>query len=51
MVILSSPVSLWRTFLSMLDEKGALDFQEAFIDGGFVPAKKGPLLALPSVEC
>jgi hypothetical protein len=35
----------------MLDEKGALDLQEAFIDGGFVPAKKGPLLALPSVEC
>jgi hypothetical protein len=37
---------IWRKFLSMLDEKGALDWQKAFIDGGFVPAKKGdPLLA------
>jgi hypothetical protein len=34
----------------MLDEKGVLNLQEAFVDGGFVPAKKGPLLALPNVE-
>jgi hypothetical protein len=25
----------------MLDEKGALDWQEAFIDGSFASAKKG----------
>jgi hypothetical protein len=42
--------SLWRTFLSMLYEKEAVDLQEAFIDDGFVPAKKEPLLVLPSVE-
>jgi hypothetical protein len=35
----------------MLDEKRALDLQEAFIGGGSVPAKKGPLLAPPNVEC
>ncbi|MEN8244223.1 MAG: hypothetical protein ABFS43_04920 [Thermodesulfobacteriota bacterium] len=34
----------------MLDEKGALDWQETFIDGNFAPAKKGGLLlALPNV--
>ena len=42
-------LDVWRKFLSMLDEKGALDWQEAFIDGSFAPAKKGgPLLALPN---
>jgi hypothetical protein len=30
-------------FLSLLDEKGLLDWQEAFIDGSFAPAKKGAL--------
>jgi hypothetical protein len=31
----------------MLDEKGASDWQKAFIDVSFAPAKKGgPLLAL-----
>jgi transposase len=41
-------LDVWRKFLSMLDEKGALDWQEAFIDGSFAPAKKGgPLLGLP----
>jgi hypothetical protein len=35
----------------MLDEKGALDLQAAFIDGGFVPVKKRPLLALPNGKC
>jgi hypothetical protein len=41
-------LDVWRKFLSMLDEKGALDWQEAFIDGSFAPAKKGgPLLDLP----
>ena len=42
-------LDVWRKFLSMLDERGALDWQEAFIDGSFAPAKKrGPLWALPS---
>jgi len=42
-------LDVWRKFLSILDEKGVLDWQEAFIDGGFAPAKKGgPLLALPN---
>jgi hypothetical protein len=41
-------LDVWRKFLSMLDENGALDWQEAFIDGSFAPAKKGgPLLGLP----
>ncbi len=41
-------LDVWRKFLFMLDEKGALDWQEAFIDGSFAPAKKGgPLLGLP----
>jgi hypothetical protein len=34
-------LDVWRKFLSMLDEKGALDWEEAFIDGSFTPAKKG----------
>jgi hypothetical protein len=34
-------LDVWRKFLSMLDEKGALDWQEVFIDGSFAPAKKG----------
>ena len=35
---------IWRTFLSELDEKGALDWQESFIDGSFAPAKKGAVV-------
>ena len=31
----------WRAFLSDLDEKGQLDWSEAFVDGSFAPAKKG----------
>ena len=31
----------WRAFLSELDEKGQLDWSEAFVDGSFAPAKKG----------
>jgi transposase len=31
----------WRAFQSELDEKGQLDWSEAFVDGGFAPAKKG----------
>ncbi|MDJ0915812.1 MAG: IS5 family transposase [Desulfobacterales bacterium] len=36
-------LDVWRKFLSMLDEKGLLDWEEAFIDGSFAPAKKGAL--------
>jgi hypothetical protein len=36
---------------SLLDEKGVADLQAAFIGGGFVPAEKGPLLGIRSVEC
>lgn len=32
---------LWRTFLSTLDAQGKLDWSQAFLDGSFVPAKKG----------
>ena len=34
---------VWRTFLAELDEAGVLDWQEAFADGSFAPAKKGGL--------
>jgi transposase len=33
-------LDVWRKFLSMLDEKGVLDWEEAIIDGSFAPAKK-----------
>ena len=36
-------LDVWRKFLSMLDAKGLLDWEEAFIDGSFAPAKKGAL--------
>ena len=32
---------IWRAFLSELDEKGILDWEEAFVDATFIPAKKG----------
>jgi len=32
---------LWRAFLSELDQRGKLDWQESFLDGSFAPAKKG----------
>jgi transposase len=34
---------LWRTFLRELDEQGRLDWSQAFLDGSFVPAKKGAM--------
>jgi len=34
-------LQVWRTFLAELDEKGQLDWSEAFVDGSFAPAKKG----------
>jgi transposase len=40
---------LWRAFLSELDQRGKLDWQDSFLDGSFAPAKKGaPALAKPS---
>ena len=40
---------LWRAFLSELDGKDKLDWDEVFLDGSFAPAKKGATeLAKPS---
>jgi hypothetical protein len=33
-------LKIWRIFLSQLDTEGVLDWQEAFIDANFAPAKK-----------
>ena len=38
-------VRLWRAFLGHLDARGRLQWEQAFIDATFAPAKKG---ALPS---
>ena len=38
-------LDVWRKFLSMLDSDGLLDWEEAFIDGSFAPAKKGALVS------
>jgi IS5 family transposase len=32
---------MWRAFLSELDAKGILDWEESFVDATFIPAKKG----------
>jgi transposase len=32
---------VWRAVLTALDEAGKLDWSRAFLDGSFVPAKKG----------
>ncbi len=32
---------IWRRFLQSLDEQGKLDWSRAFLDGTFVPAKRG----------
>jgi transposase len=34
-------LTIWRAFLSTLDERRQLDWSEAFADGSFAPAKKG----------
>ena len=34
-------LKVWRKFLADLDEAHLLDWEEAFIDGSFAPAKKG----------
>jgi transposase len=32
---------IWLTFLGALDQQGKLAWSQAFLDGSFVPAKKG----------
>jgi hypothetical protein len=32
---------IWRAFLAALDEQGKLDWSRAFLDGSFVPVKRG----------
>lgn len=32
---------IWRTLLSTLDAQGKLEWAQAFLDGSFVPAKRG----------
>src|SRR5437588_7862790 len=34
---------IWRTLLSSLDAQDKLEWAQAFLDGSFVPAKKGDL--------
>ena len=34
---------MWRTLLSQLAAQGKLEWAQAFLDGSFVPAKKGDL--------
>jgi len=42
-------LAIWRAFLAELDQKGQLDWSEAFADGSFAPAKKGaPASARPN---
>lgn len=34
---------IWRTFLGHLDAQDKLEWAQAFLDGSFVPAKKGAM--------
>jgi len=34
-------LDIWRAFVAELDERGQLDWSEAFADGSFAPARKG----------
>ena len=44
-------LTLWRKFLSELDEQSQLDWEETFADGSFASAKKGgPASARPNAE-
>jgi len=38
-------LELWRTYLSELNEKHRLHWEETFVDGTFAPAKKGALVS------
>ena len=35
---------IWRTLLSQLDAEDKIDWVQAFLDGSFVPAKKGAMV-------
>ena len=35
---------VWRALLKTLDERGKLEWAQAFLDGSFVPAKRGALV-------
>jgi transposase len=42
-------LNLWRAFLAQLNEKQQIRWNECFVDGTFIPAKKGgPKSAKPS---
>ena len=44
-------LTIWRAFLTELDEEGRINWAEVFADGTFSPAKKGETeSARPSVE-
>ena len=44
-------LKVWHTYLSELDEKGRLKWEECFADGSFAPAKKGgSALEKPNAE-
>jgi len=34
-------LKIWRAFLTELDQRGRLNWEETFADGSFAPAKKG----------
>jgi transposase len=41
---------IWRSLLTLLDKQDQIEWTKAFLDGSFVPAKKGELAsARPSV--
>jgi transposase len=41
---------IWRSLLTLLDDQDKLEWVRAFLDGSFVPAKKGELVSAgPSV--
>jgi transposase len=41
---------IWRSLLTLLDDQDKIEWLRAFLDGSFVPAKKGELVSAgPSV--
>ncbi|MDI6733012.1 MAG: transposase [Planctomycetota bacterium] len=34
-------LNIWRKFINKLDRKGQINWSECFMDGSFIPAKKG----------
>jgi hypothetical protein len=37
---------IWRAFLASLDEGGKVDWSRAFLDGSFVPFRRGQQIGL-----